>query len=291
MKEYSIVIPTLNAGKYIEKLLVSLNSQSIRPNNILVVDSSSNDDTVSIINSLNYDNVVLVEIDRKEFDHGKTRDIAFRSLDDDFVVFMTQDALPANDKCIENLLKPFADDDVAIVTGRQIAYDESTSYEKLVRQFDYPNINRKWNKSDLSKLGINAYYISDVCCAYRRSTYLEVGGFDYPVDANEDMLMAQKLISSGYSIAYNADCKVYHSHDYSFSRQFKRNYEIGRNLEKYKDRLNVSEISKGSLLFKNVSKELIKQHKYLDLIRFLFDCVARFTGNRIGRLSWKINHK
>lgn len=292
MVSYSIVIPTLNAEKMICNLIDVLNSQTIKPNHIFIVDSSSSDNTVSVIQFLKDKNIILKEIEKKDFDHGKTRDLAIRELDDDFIVLMTQDALPIHHNCMEELLKPFCDEKVAAVSGRQIAYDYANKDEKLVRYYNYLPTSRKWNETDISKYGIGAFCISDVCCAYRKSAYLEVGGFDYPIETNEDMLMAEKLLHSGYTLVYNAEATVYHSHDYSFNKQFKRNYIVGRTLEKYKHRFDdVSEVSKGSSLFKNVCNDLIKEKNYSSLLHFIFDCIARFSGNRIGRLLWKINQK
>ena len=290
MIDYSIVIPTLNAGGVIVRLIDSLNNQSIKPSLIYIVDSSSDDDTVSLVRD--YKNVVVEVIDRSDFDHGRTRDYAFRKTSSEFVVFMTQDALPINDKCMEELLKPFDDKNIAACSARQVAYDRSSDYEKLVRFYNYPSVSKIWNKEDVDKLGISSFLISDVCCAYRRSAYLSVDGFDYPIDTNEDMFMASKLLNRGYFLAYCASACVYHSHDYSFKEQYNRNYVIGKTLERYKDRLNgISEVSRGGSLYRNVSSDLLREHKYLDTIRFTFDCIARFTGNRTGRLAWKLSHK
>ena len=290
MIDYTVIIPTLNAGSTIVRLTDSLNTQSIKPSLIYIIDSSSDDETVSLVRD--YKNVVVDVIDRSDFDHGKTRDYAFRKTSSEFVVFMTQDALPVNNTCMESLLACFKDESIAACSARQIAYDKSSNYEKSVRYYNYPSVSKTWNKNDVGKLGISSFLISDVACAYRRSAYLSVGGFDYPIDTNEDMLMAAKLLDKNYCLAYCADASVYHSHDYSFYEQYHRNYVIGRTLERYKDRLNgISEMSKGGSLFKNVSGDLLKEHKYPDELNFIFDCIARFTGNRIGRLSWKLNHK
>ena len=44
--DISVIIPTLNAEHEIEALLIALERQSIRPNEILVVDSASEDKTI-----------------------------------------------------------------------------------------------------------------------------------------------------------------------------------------------------------------------------------------------------
>lgn len=94
MIDYSVIIPTLNAGEVICELIERLNNQTIRPSLIYIVDSSSNDDTVLLART--YENVTIDAIKRWEFNHGKIRDYAFRKTNSEFVVFMSQDALPVN---------------------------------------------------------------------------------------------------------------------------------------------------------------------------------------------------
>ena len=91
----SIVIPTLNAAAEIDVLLSVLEGQTLRSREILVVDSSSDDDTASEV--AKHPAVEFLVIDRKDFNHGLTRDMALRRTVGDFVCFLTQDAVPASD--------------------------------------------------------------------------------------------------------------------------------------------------------------------------------------------------
>ena len=50
---------------------------------------------------------------------------------------------------------------------------------------------------------------------------------------NEDMIYAADLIHAGYGIAYAADAKVVHSHNYSCSQQFHRNFDLGVSQAQY----------------------------------------------------------
>ena len=89
-----IVIPTLNAQDEIGELLELLKNQTRALDEILVIDSSSDDDTVSIVES--FEGVRLISIERKDFNHGLTRDLGMRTLQSDFILFLTQDALPVS---------------------------------------------------------------------------------------------------------------------------------------------------------------------------------------------------
>ena len=66
----SILIPTYNAGPSFGTLLDVLNRQQLRLFEIIVVDSSSTDDTLSIAKT---HGVQTHLIPKQEFDHGGTR--------------------------------------------------------------------------------------------------------------------------------------------------------------------------------------------------------------------------
>lgn len=281
-KRISVIIPTLNGAEYIVNLIDKFNSQTIRPDEIVVVDSESDDNTVELCR--NYDNVRVIEILRKDFNHGGTRDMALRTCNSDFVLFTTQDAVPNNEFYIENLLKPFEDDNVAIASGRQIAREDAWQMEKLVREFNYPSVSHVRSKADLPQYGIKTYFFSDVCSAYRKNIYEQLGGFENPLKTNEDMFFAAKIIENGYKVAYAADAEVIHSHNFSLKEQYKRNAVIGAELEKHKELLNgVSADAEGMKLVKYVSLKLLKKGRIFQFIRFGFDCCARKLGNAMEK--------
>ena len=213
--------------------------------------------------------------------------MALRQVETPYVVFLTQDALPAEETCFARLLKPMLDDpSVAVVGGRQQAYPTASNAEKLVRAHNYPDISRIWDSGDIEQLGVRAYLISDVFAAYRKKAYEAMGGFDYPILTNEDMLITQKLLKAGYKAAYAADAVVFHSHDFTLRQQFKRNYIIGRTLVRYEDRFeNGQELGEGVKLAKTVLIKLLKRGDIVGSIRFVFDCAARLAGNRMGKMA------
>lgn len=284
--EYSLIIPTRNAENCIGKLLDAVKSQSLPPQKILVVDSASEDRTVELCRSFGVEPLV---IDSASFDHGGTRDMAFRMTDTPYVIFMTQDALPERKDSMERLLCHFARRPrLAIIGGRQIAYPQASPQEKLVRAHNYPEQTRFWDESQCAALGVRAYLISDVFAAYRRDAYLAVGGFDHPLMTNEDMLITQKLLDAGYEAGYAGDASVYHSHDFTWCQQYRRNYIVGRTMVRYASRFrNAQEMGEGMALAVDVEKQLLRQGKLGACVSFAWDCSARLLGNRMGRRAEK----
>lgn len=282
----SVIIPTLNAASEIDDLLTKLDNQSLKPHEIMVIDSSSDDDTASIARK--HMSTKVEVIDRKDFNHGLTRHLALLKSTGDYVLFMTQDAVPANDHLIENIVKPMLSDPrVCQVTGRQIPKADAREFERLVRLRNYPSESFVRVPSDLKTIGIKAVHSSDVCCCYRRTGYLEVGGFK-KTDMSEDMLLSLALFRAGYNIAYAGNAEVFHSHNYTFKQQYKRNKAVGIFLEEHKDELqNISEVKEGIKLVKEIVLQLYRNKKYMEIPCFGIDCLARLIGNRVGRISIK----
>ena len=282
----SVIIPTLNAEAQLPELLTMLAAQSRAIHEIIVVDSASDDGTAGICKG--NDAVDLIRIERGEFDHGRTRDMALRKSAGDIVVFLTQDAVPANAEFLDRLIAPLGEEKVAVSTGRQLPSADAAKMERLVRAFNYPERSHIRSKEDVPRMGIKAFFCSDVCAAYDRESYLKLGGFLYPVRTNEDMFFAATAIREGYRVAYAADALVYHSHDLTPGEQYRRNYIQGYEMEKHRDLLgNVEQEKEGKRLVRAVSGELLRRGHILAFARFELDCCARLMGSRAGKRAYR----
>jgi len=285
----SVIIPTFNAERWISQQLDMLLSQTVKAE-ILVIDSGSTDRTVSIAAS-HGERVRLLQFPRENFDHGGTRDFALRQSSGDYVLFFTQDAIPTDQHCIEKLLSAFSSPDIAAVYGRQIARPDAPEYEKLTRQFNYPEQAKIWRESDIPRYGVKSYFFSNVCSAYRREAYFPVGGFDTPILCNEDMMMAAKLLHAGYALAYTPEAAVYHSHRYTLGEEYRRNKKIGLVMEQYRPRLKGAEAdAEGWRMLHFVGGELARRRQYGELFTFYAHAAVRFMGNRVGKNMNKRSH-
>ena len=277
----SIVIPTLNAERELEDLLSALSVQHYPVEEILIVDSSSQDNTADICR--HYERVRLISIQREDFDHGKTRDMALRQCRGDVVVFLTQDAIPADHVFLEKLIAPLIDPTVAISVGRQLPKKDATKAEACVRSFNYPASSFIRSKEDIPRLGIKAFFCSDSCAAYRKNIYIKLGGFEYPLKTNEDMFYAAKVLQNGYQIAYTADAMVYHSHNFTFRQQYRRNRIQGYEIERHRDLLGGASLNaEGLKLVRTVSIQLLRERAIGSFLLFGLDCCARLLGNKSG---------
>lgn len=286
----SLIIPTLNAEKYIKSLLDRLFSQTIVPTEVIVIDSQSDDRTVELCRE--YDRVKVIEIQREDFDHGGTRHIGFKEAKGDICLVMSQDVLPKDNYYIQNLIKAFDTDGVVMATGRQIPYPDSPLTEKITREFNYPDFDIIKDRSSAEKLGIKTYFFSDVCSAYIKSKYFALGGYDTQSLICNDMIMAAKAINAGYKTAYISSAQVYHSHKYTLKQQYKRNFDVSADMainNKYFS--DVSDTSEGLKMVRYVLKRLLSGLHFITAFYYCIECAAKFLGNRAGKKYDRMNKK
>jgi rhamnosyltransferase len=220
----SIIIPTLNAGDQLLDLLSGLESQSLQPVEIIIVDSNSEDETRQVAQDAR---CIVTSIPRLEFQHGRARNLGVELATGHQLVFLSQDAMPVNDAFLEKLLLPLLEGQAQASYARQIPKPEASPLEKHARTYNYPSDSHIRSKGDILGMGILAYFFSNSASAIDREAFESVGRFSEEVLVNEDMLLCAKLLKGGYRVAYQAGAKVYHSHAYSMRAQFQRYFDIG----------------------------------------------------------------
>ena len=218
------VVPTFNGRAELERLLASLEGQTLA-HDLIVVDSSSTDGTAEIGH---HAADVFIGIDQRSFNHGATRQMAIDRLPDhDLIIFMTQDAELAASDSLARLVAPFVDPDVAAVCGRQLPHHDANSLAAHARLFNYPPETRVASAAKLSEMGIRAAFISNSFAAYRRAALMEVGGFPDDVILAEDMHLAARLLLSEHKIVYAGDAICRHSHNYGLREEGRRYFDTG----------------------------------------------------------------
>ncbi|BAV33903.1 rhamnosyltransferase [Sulfuricaulis limicola] len=221
----AIIVPTLNASSMWDDWVRGMRMQSFKPDVVLVVDSSSTDGTTEKAATEGYR---VHKIDRKDFNHGGTRQLAIDLLDGiDIAVFLTQDAVLAHKDSITSIVSSFAVDDVGVAYGRQLARKIAGPFEAHARLFNYPGESRYQTAADIKRLGLKAAFISNSFAAYRVAAMKAVGGFPANVIVSEDMHVAARMIMAGWKVHYNADAVVIHSHGYSPFQEFRRYFDVG----------------------------------------------------------------
>jgi rhamnosyltransferase len=215
----------LNAAQELPVLLAGLREQKEVKAEILVVDSSSSDATQNIA----IDNGARLHVvERNLFDHGGTRTEAARLARGDILVFMTQDAVPADSGSISRLISAFdADPRVVAAYGRQLPRADADSFAQHLRLFNYPETSYVRCYEDRHNYGFKTAFISNSFAAYRRKQLEDIGFFGQGHLFGEDTYTLAKLLIKGFCVAYIADACVIHSHNYSVWEDFKRYFDVG----------------------------------------------------------------
>lgn len=279
----SVIIPTFNAGAQIEDLLSRLSTQDVKPFETIVIDSSSDDDTLKVAELLG---ARTISIPRKSFNHGGTRNAAAAKSRGDVLVFMTQDALPRDNTLLANLTAPLAEPDIAASYGRHVPRQDASPPEIFARLFNYPECPVTKSVEDLRTCGIKTFFFSNVCSAVRREIFDKVGMFPEGVRTNEDMLLAAKIILNGYRVAYAPGAAVIHSHSYSLFRLFARYYNIGSSLKSNSWLLEHARAEGEGLRFvKEELHFLLNRQRYAWIPYILLEAIAKYAGYRIGLIA------
>lgn len=230
-----------------------------------------------------YKKIELYSVKKEDFDHGMTRRMAVEKSDADIFVMMTQDALPADRRLIENITAPLKED-VAVSYARQLPRKNCRVIERFTRQFNYPDGSLLKGKENLETLGIKTYFCSDVCAAYRREIYEKLGGFVEKAIFNEDMLFAAKAVEAGYKISYTAEARVLHSHNYSLSQQFHRNFDLGVSQAEHPEVFKkVPSEKEGGRMVNETTAYLFTTGKVFLIPYFYLQCASKYAGYFLGK--------
>ena len=280
-----VIIPVHRPGPEFAELLRRLQGQLMPVNQILVMNTRSETDVEKMLEG--FSGIRVVSLDKKEFDHGGTRDRGARLSEADYLLFLTQDALPADRHLTERLYEAFGDKRVKAAYARQLPREDCRELERYTRAFNYPEESRVKTKEDLPELGIKTFFCSNVCAMYERETYLAQGGFQTRTIFNEDMIYAGGLIKSGYAIAYAAEARVIHSHNYSGREQFHRNFDLAVSQAEHPEIFaGVPSEGEGIRMVKKTAAHCLRIRKPWLLVSLVWQSGCKYLGYRLG-LAYK----
>lgn len=287
-KKVDVVIPTYKPGKKFSRLLKMLQRQTWPVGKIIVMNTEK-----SFWNEHGFEGIKNLEVHhltKEEFDHGETRNRGMRFSRADIVVFMTDDAVPADEHLIEALVKAFEQrgpegEAVIMAYARQLPDKDCPMAERYTRSFNYPEESCVKTRADLEQMGIKTFFASNVCCAYDREKFWFQGGFIRRTIFNEDMIFAGKaLLQDDYAVAYAAGARVIHSHNYNCRQQFKRNFDLAVSQADHPELFGcVRSESEGIRLVKSTARFLIRRGKPWLVPGLVVKSGFKFLGYRAGK--------
>lgn len=276
----SVIIPTLNGARELPGLLEQLKLQTTNIQEVVIIDSQSTDRTTEIATSFG---AKVINIRRDEFDHGRTRNLAAAKAAGEIIIFMTQDAIPANKEMIHRLVTPLSEPNIIISYARQLPKAGTKITDRFLRLYNYHAQSIVKSKNDIKTMGIKTFQSSNVCAAYRRKEFEELRGFPEPIVSNEDMLFAAKAILKGYEVSYTSTACVLHSHNYSYVNLFKRYFDIGASLDNQPiiKAYGKAEV-KGYDFIISQLKHILSEKEYYYILDAILEAIFKFVGYKLG---------
>ncbi|WP_138995131.1 glycosyltransferase [Larkinella sp. C7] len=208
----SIIIRAFNEEAHIGKLLNGIKQQETSTDlEVILVDSGSKDNTVRIAESYG---AKIVRIRPEEFSFGRALNIGCQQASGDILLFASAHVYPVYTNWIDQMLKPFEDQKVALTYGRQIGNQLSKYSEQ--------QLFAKWFPA-VSNYNQQIPFCNNANTAIRRSLWKELP-YDETLTGLEDLHWASEILQRGYRIAYDADATIVHVHEETPRKIFNRYY-------------------------------------------------------------------
>jgi len=302
----TVFIPVYNGeNDHLEETLTALYNQKTDFEwNVLIIDSGSSDNSVKIIRKFHdkYNNLTLKEIDKSEYSHGGTRQLAAEISDGEYMVYLSQDAVPYNQNWLREMLKPFEiSEKVVAVPARQKPRDycfPAMKYDinAVFNEQGIEDAVTVWTRTISEQIGTytKESFYSDVCSAAPRLFLVNEIGYK-PVRYSEDYEYGKDIIDAGYYKAYNGRAIVEHSNDVFLKdykkRIFDETYNVRLNSGAPESRMSLWYVTRQSLkaTLKDLPKILkdkdysFKKKLYWSVVNSLFH-FEKWRGIRLANM-------
>ena len=182
----SVIIPVKNEESTIRDLLDRLLMQTRKADEIVIVDGGSQDKTKDVINNYIVNGAPIKLISLSEAFPGKGRNIAINNATNNIIVSIDAGCEP-DIKWIEELIKPFEEnDDIDVVNGKLMP-NAKTLLQKCIIVATYPSRFRP--------------YVP--CMAFKKYVWEKTGGFPEELRTGEDLIFIKKIEKCGFRATYN----------------------------------------------------------------------------------------
>lgn len=206
----TVVVPVFNGGKTIRATIEHLLRQSLRPNEIIVVDDGSTDDTAEVLQS--FGSRIKVK-SKSNGGPASARNAGIRSSTGTLIAFTDSDCLP-DEKWLQEIVKGFYGQNIAGVGGMVCGASDGLISE-------YVDLHR-WMNPRYGANGTVVELITANAC-FRRNVLVQANSFDerFRGAGGEDTELSIRLRSIGYDLTSVESAIVRHHHKRTFRGYFK----------------------------------------------------------------------
>ncbi len=294
-----VIIPVCHAGKRLFKLLESLAEQTVLPEKVVLlnVETGWKEDSCEELQKQIYKyfgnfklfghklplQLEIVPVKEKNFDEGATRNEGARRTSSPFLLFMKQDAIPADSRLIEELLWGM-ETGAGVAWARHVTTPKADVVKTYVNLYNYPSKSHLRTAEDIKTYGVRAFRISNACAMYRRDVFESQGGFADKIISVEGNLFGAGLLKSGGKIYYCAEAKVYYAESTNWMFLLRRKFDEG---VAHADNPRIfkagSEEKDGWKYGTSVLSYLVNQKYYMEIADFIGENLFMFAGYMLGK--------
>ncbi len=195
-KKISVVIPVYNGKKYIEKAIHSVVEQTLPPDEIIVVNDGSTDDSALIIAELA--NKYPIKFFQKENGgQSSARNYAVRVSDGDLIAFLDQDDIWYPNH-LQELVRPFLEERYPEIGWVYSSVDEIGEGDELKRIDCLSFTDSVHPKKTIDQCLASDMFVIPSATLISKKAFDDVGGFDERLSGYEDDDLFVRIFSKGY---------------------------------------------------------------------------------------------
>lgn len=222
----SVIIPTWNAGDELALLLSSLAAQQgCERTEVIVVDSGSTDATVALAREYG---ARVIEISQAEFSHSHARNLGANTATGEYLLFMVQDALPASNLWLYELIAAAQRLQVVAATCIESPREDADLLARLLGKLHAEYLEAQNSDRVFRPLQSVSYeelrrncQLNNVACLIERQVFERYG---FQGAYAEDLDLGMRLAQDGQRMAVLQTVKVVHSHNRPAYYHLKRGY-------------------------------------------------------------------
>lgn len=185
----TLIFTTYNEGESISGLMQSIKNQSELPNEIVIVDSFSKDDTLKIIDSFNLKNLKIIQ---KKCNISGGRNEAIKNSRNEYIL-ATDGGCILDKNWVREMRKAFQNGKIDYVMGSFTPLKPKTLIGKGIAAVSLQSQER---------LARDPYFASTRSIAFKKNVWKKVGGFDEKLYTGEDTKFNVQVKKSGFKATF-----------------------------------------------------------------------------------------
>lgn len=205
----SVVVRAFNEEAHIGRLLAGIERQTLRPVEVVLVDSGSTDATVPIAARWG---ARVVRIAPEEFSFGRALNRGIAEARGALIAMASAHVYPVWEDWLERLLQPFEDPRVSLSYGQQRGGPTTRHSEHRLFARWFPEQSNPDQPHD---------FCNNANAAVRREAWAR-HPYDEALTGLEDVDWGRRARARGERIAYVAEARIVHVHDEAPARVYQR---------------------------------------------------------------------